>query len=964
MITIFLVSFYSGNAQTNVSSLSELRSAVQNSNQQIIMKPGNYNLEDLPSNSRNINVSGDNNTVILTGVYINVPVGSVSTTYFFVSGDDNTIIDGEFEDTYRNGLTEITDFVAYNLDRENLSFGLRGAAVMDVTGDDNLIDGIKLTVRGSFPYGYGSMYGINQYNTFGLSKRCGLLVTGERNTLDHVEVQQRAFGHAIYMQGDADNTVVKNSLVEGRVRAYAELYEETDPNSFPYRSDYKLPETSNTDYELPLSSNALPIPRDQVFSMAEDGIRSYTGTGSVTVENCTVKKTRGGIRLYLGSGGTVRNSVALDCGSTNFNLPNGGSIASSSGNFSYAPLSDFRLGRSNMDIEWTVIPSPNAIGPHNIADVQGNNHNIVFHRAPGPLDTDEERAIVVTGDNSDIVNETEYTIILASGASGNTVRSCGPVINNGSNNDISQIDCEDVGPPVGCTDYVSNVTPPSNLVSGINYAYYEGTWDNLPNFDALTPEDTGITSAITLDNAASADYFGFTFDGYINVSTDGEYTFYTKSDDGSALWIGNDQVVDNDGLHGSVEKSGTICLEAGYHKIEVAYFEKTGGNSLTVSYAGPGISKTTLSNLYTQGETTTEPGDFPDPNKTYYIDAPYHDLRLAATGESEDAYTTSTNTTGADVEWQFIDKGNGYWHIQRAAGGSTPRLRTDKTENADMQSTAYNKSWTYFDFAPGAITDTYFITLPDVDSDHKRLQIDRDGAVKMVEDTRNGTWESFRITEASAPTATFYRIEAEEYDAMSGIKTENSTESGDNVGWINDEDWLRFDDIDLTGAQSVDLRIASNFAGGTIQIRTGSATGTLIGSVSVSYTGGHQEWETVSTSISNVSGVQDVYLVFTGGSGYLFNINWLEFSADSYENKDTVITTEIIVYPNPVASTTIIKGAKDTMVTIYDMNGRSVLTKNILTDSEELYLSSLIPGIYFAQVKGLKRVSSIKIVKN
>ena len=75
------------------------------------------------------------------------------------------------------------------------------------------------------------------------------------------------------------------------------------------------------------------------------------------------------------------------------------------------------------------------------------------------------------------------------------------------------------------------------------------------------------------------------------------------------------------------------------------------------------------------GENPTT-SNFPDPNKTYYINVPKHNLRLAANGSSENAYTTPTSTTGADVEWKFVAKGNGYWHIQRAAGGTKPRLRT------------------------------------------------------------------------------------------------------------------------------------------------------------------------------------------------------------------------------------------------------------------------------------------------
>ena len=176
-----------------------------------------------------------------------------------------------------------------------------------------------------------------------------------------------------------------------------------------------------------------------MLPLAEDGIRVYKNGGSVTVENCTVKKMRGGIRLYLGSRATVTNSIAIDCGSTNFNMPRGGRVAASSGNFAYAPLSDFRLAKSGQDLELTILPSPHAVGSHNVADILGDNHRIVFHRTDGPLAT-ELRPIVIEGDNSTIRNETEYPITLQPSASGNTVVSFGPITDLGKSNKTSRIE--------------------------------------------------------------------------------------------------------------------------------------------------------------------------------------------------------------------------------------------------------------------------------------------------------------------------------------------------------------------------------------------------------------------------------------------------------------------------------------------------------------------------------------------
>lgn len=414
-------------AVEKVSTLAELCEAVKQSGQSIVMKPGKYDLTDLPADSRIISCSGSNNTIDLTGVYVNVPVGSTRGGYVYITGNNNTFKGGEFEDTYPCGLEEVTDFSSYNQNRKALARGLRGSEVLGVLGDNNKVIGTRLTVRGSFPYGYGSIYGIGGKNVFGLDKRCGIVVKGKNNTIDGCEVQQRAFGHGIYIQPPADETIVKNCLVEGRMRLSAELYDESN--------DYDLPKRS--DYQLPLEEGSPALPKDIMLPLSEDGIRVYTHGGSITVDNCTVIRMRGGIRCYLASRAVVTNSKAIDCESCNFNMPKGGEIVGSSGNFAYGPLSDFRLARSNQDIELTIIPSPHAVGPHNLADVQGNNHNIVFHRTDGPIDTNL-RPIVVTGKGSTILNETEYPIVLEESARDNTVISFGPVTDKGQGNKITQ----------------------------------------------------------------------------------------------------------------------------------------------------------------------------------------------------------------------------------------------------------------------------------------------------------------------------------------------------------------------------------------------------------------------------------------------------------------------------------------------------------------------------------------------
>jgi hypothetical protein len=141
----------------------------------------------------------------------------------------------------------------------------------------------------------------------------------------------------------------------------------------------------------------------------------------------------------------------------------------------------------------------------------------------------------------------------------------------------------------------SNLLPasnPSNTVNGIDYKYYEGSdFRVVPTFSSLTPVKSGSITNFDIGVANRAELFAINFTGYINVPADGQYTFYTSSDDGSILYIDNQQVVNNDGEHGIQEASGSIGLKAGMHSISVGYAQQKIDAVLSVSYAGPGISK-------------------------------------------------------------------------------------------------------------------------------------------------------------------------------------------------------------------------------------------------------------------------------------------------------------------------------------------------------------------------------------
>ncbi|MBX0287414.1 PKD domain-containing protein [Halomicroarcula sp. F28] len=130
---------------------------------------------------------------------------------------------------------------------------------------------------------------------------------------------------------------------------------------------------------------------------------------------------------------------------------------------------------------------------------------------------------------------------------------------------------------------------PDDVTQGLSYEYYEGTYTSLPDFDAEPPVRTGSVDTFDISPRDRDDNFAFRYTGYVEVPEGGEYTFYTESDDGSRLYIGDELVVQNDGQHSATERSGTIALQPGRHAVTVTFFEHEGTESLDVRWSGPGI---------------------------------------------------------------------------------------------------------------------------------------------------------------------------------------------------------------------------------------------------------------------------------------------------------------------------------------------------------------------------------------
>ncbi|PWB73289.1 hypothetical protein C3F09_05405, partial [candidate division GN15 bacterium] len=100
-----------------------------------------------------------------------------------------------------------------------------------------------------------------------------------------------------------------------------------------------------------------------------------------------------------------------------------------------------------------------------------------------------------------------------------------------------------------------------------------------------------IADSVAIPSFARPEDYALRFTGFVNIPSDGMWEFIIDSDDGSALYIGDTLLINNDGVHGEGEVSGEIALKAGLHPIELVMFQAKGGQGLKLLLKGPGFEK-------------------------------------------------------------------------------------------------------------------------------------------------------------------------------------------------------------------------------------------------------------------------------------------------------------------------------------------------------------------------------------
>ncbi|GAA2991622.1 PQQ-dependent sugar dehydrogenase [Streptomyces fulvorobeus] len=123
--------------------------------------------------------------------------------------------------------------------------------------------------------------------------------------------------------------------------------------------------------------------------------------------------------------------------------------------------------------------------------------------------------------------------------------------------------------------------------------------------------------------------------------------------------------------------------------------------------------------------------------------------------------------------------------------------------------------------------------------------------------------------------------QAEHYGGSGGVQVVDhaAAHGGKTVGHIENGDWISFKPYLLDNATKLTARVSSAGAGGTLEVRAGSPTGTLLGSTAVPVTGSWETFQDVSADLTNrPATTTTLHLVFKGGSGSLFDLDEFSFT--------------------------------------------------------------------------------------
>lgn len=370
ILALLFVSCIINASEIKINSIKELTAYASQSGNVITMAPGVYQLTDYLSidsmqirrdrrEFQYITFTGSNNIFNLEGVEIvvdtklrtalNPPIHSDE---FLITGTNNTF-KGLTIRCIGNGTSP-------------------GGTVLQVAGNGNTLKGIILHVSGSYPYGYGDLFGKGKMKetTIRHKKHSGLLVTGSNTKLFDCKIFNRSFGHCFFIQKRAENVYFENCYAEGSIRSTDEILAETSGPAF----DVKFKTwTQNREGEYKVTPGYMK-------SLCEDGFRMYGAIKNLRFKNCTAKNTRAGFELRANSGVVLENCTTIGTERAYW-VGDDAIVKNCKGDANYGPL--LFVEGSNVNVELILDPAESDRIVHSLITVQGENNTIILKSAKG-----------------------------------------------------------------------------------------------------------------------------------------------------------------------------------------------------------------------------------------------------------------------------------------------------------------------------------------------------------------------------------------------------------------------------------------------------------------------------------------------------------------------------------------------------------------------------------------------------
>ncbi len=148
--------------------------------------------------------------------------------------------------------------------------------------------------------------------------------------------------------------------------------------------------------------------------------------------------------------------------------------------------------------------------------------------------------------------------------------------------------------------------------------------------------------------------------------------------------------------------------------------------------------------------------------------------------------------------------------------------------------------------------------------------------------------ETANLTTISA----FDRIEAESYSSQSGIITEDMTDGGQNIGFVESGDYMLYRRVDFAdGAKQFNARVSGNAA--QVELYLDDLTNP-VATYAFDGSGNFTNWTDIAFNVGNITGMHNLYIKFTGGEGYLINMDYFTFQKDAIPMNGALFTNVVV----------------------------------------------------------------------